>query len=51
MTKHFPVYKVLSVSIHTLISITITYSTIISVMCFKTVNASGNSVKYNINAP
>jgi hypothetical protein len=39
------------VSIHILISITITYSIVISVMFFRTVNASGNFVKYNINAP
>jgi hypothetical protein len=44
MIKHFPVSNILSVYTHILTSITITYSIVISVMCFRTVNASGNSV-------
>lgn len=45
MTKQYLVENIYIVSIHTLISITITYTITISVICFKTVNTSGNSVK------
>ncbi len=41
MTKQYLVDNILRVSIHILISITIT----ISVICFKTVITSGNSLK------
>ena len=47
MIKHFPVSNIYSVSIHILTSIT----TITSVICFRTVNASGKFIKTNINAP
>lgn len=45
MTKQFPVDNILRVSIHILNSITITYTITINVICFKTVNTSGNFVK------
>jgi len=40
MTNQFPAYNTLSMYTHILISITITYSIVISVMFFRTVNAS-----------
>ena len=42
MIKHFPVSNIYSVYTHILISITISITMYISVICFKTVNASGN---------
>jgi len=47
----YPVYNTLSITIHILISITTITSTIISVMCFRTVNASGTIHIHSINAP
>jgi len=48
MIKQFPVHKVFNMSIHILTSITMSIhiltsiTTITSVICFRTVNASGN---------
>jgi hypothetical protein len=49
MIKHFPVNNIYYVSIHILTSITITYSIVISVIYFKTVNASGTFVLTVVN--
>lgn len=45
MTKQYLVDNILRVSIHILISITTITIMLISVICFKTVNASGNLYK------
>lgn len=50
MIKHFPVSNIYSVYTHILTSITISITMYISVICFKTVNASGNLCNISCNS-
>lgn len=50
MIKHFPVSNIYSVYTHILTSITTITIIVISVICFKTVNASGNFCNISCNS-
>jgi len=45
MTIQFPISNIYTVSIHILTSITTITIIVISVICFRTVNTSGNFIK------
>jgi hypothetical protein len=49
MIKHFPVSNIYSVYTHILTSITTITIMLISVICFRTVNASGNLCAHSCN--